>query len=624
MSAIAGIYNFDGSPIDDAQLIRLSTALGSRSFDSNRFVKSGCVGSVHRGLHTNYHSRNQIQPMVSSEGITLSWDGRLDNRFDLISKLRLNKNSTDVEIVMAAYLQWEMACFANIIGDFALALWVPATETFLLARDAIGTRTLYYRISKRRVMWATELSPLIDLSGTPIAIDDEYVAGFLTKLPMSGLTPYAGFHSVPPAHVVRFHESQVRSVCFWVPGSRKQIRYSSDSEYEAQFRSLFRESVSARLRVSGTAWAELSGGMDSSPIVCTAHELISNGQTEATKLQTVSRVYDEATGSDERRYIQAVETKIGRTGIHLREDDHRILAESGNEHTPCIPSYVAMFRSYYQALEKLMKSSDARILLTGFGGDEVQLGDGEPFPELVDLLYQGNLLKLHRRVRDWSESREESYWQFLERELIHPLLPPNLQWERKRTVATLLKFYNPQFIKRMDLRDRLFDRRSRFGVPNGSDYRVNQFCYSRRQLSGGFWRELCDIEFCYPFLHRPLVEFMLSIPAEQIARPGESKSLCKRALRDLLPTELINRKENRITILHAATITAKREAKRIRRLFLDAHPLVYEYLDRAAVLSAFTPDERPNVLLISLVPFVEWLESIHKRQTTEIVDTRAA
>jgi asparagine synthase (glutamine-hydrolysing) len=562
--------------------------------------------------------------MVSSEGVTLSWDGRLDNRIDLISKLRLNKNSTDVEIVMAAYRQWEMLCFAKLIGDFALALWVPATETLLLARDAIGPRTLYYHLGEQRVMWATELSPLIDVSGTPIAIDDEYVAGFLTRLPMAGLTPYAGFRSVPPAHIVVFHESQVRSICFWEPGPRQQIRYRSDSDYEAQFRFLFRESISARLRVSGTAWAELSGGMDSSPIVCTAHELISNGLTEATNLQTVSRVYDEATGSDERKYIQGVETKIGRTGLHLREDDHRILAEPGNEYTPCIPSYVTMFRSYYQALDKLMKSSGARVLLTGFGGDEVQLGDGEPFPELVDLLYQGNLLKLHRRVRAWSESREESYWQFLERELIHPLLPPRLQWERKRTVATLLKFYNPQFIKRMDLRDRLFDRRSSFGVLNGSDYRVNQFRYSQRQLSGGFWRELCDIEFCYPFMHRPLVEFMLSIPAEQIARPGESKSLCKRALRDLLPTELINRKENRITIWHAASITSKREAKRIRRLFLDAHPLVYEYLDRRAVLSAFTPDEIPHVLLLSLVPFVEWLESIQKRRNAQFVDTRAA
>lgn len=624
MSAIAGIYNFDGLPVADGQLISLASGLASRPFDSNSFFKSGCFASIHRAFHTNNHSRSEIQPTISSEGMTLAWDGRLDNRLELISSLRLDKDSTDVEIVMEAFRQWEISSFTKLIGDFALALWVPATQTLLLARDAIGTRTLYYYIGERRVIWATELSALIAFARTRIAIDDEYVAGFLTKLPMPGLTPYAGFRSVPPATVILIDNSQARTVCFWTAEPRDQLRYNKDLDYEEQFRCLFRESVLARLRVSGTAWAELSGGMDSSPIVCTAHQLISNGQTEATNLQTVSRVYDEAVDSDERKYIRAVETKIGKTGLHLREDDHRILAESGNDHPLCIPSYVAMFRAYYQALDKLMKSNGARVLLTGFGGDEVQLGDGEPFPELVDLLYGGNLIKLHRRVREWSESREESYWQFLQRELIHALLPSKLQWERKRTVATLLKFYNPQFIKRMELRDRLFDRGSKFGVLSGSGYRVNQFCYSRRQLSGGFWRELCDIEFSYPFMHRPLVEFMLAIPADQIARPGESKSLCKRALRDLLPMELINRREERITIWHAASLTAKREAKRIRRLFLEAHPLVYEYLDRSAVLSAFTPDERPNVLLLSLVPFVEWLESIEKRRTAGLLDTRAA
>ena len=629
MSAIGGIYNFDDGPADEQQLGRLAHNLKSSGPDSNAFFLSDSIGMIYRAFHTNRESRNEIQPFVSGSGVVLTWDGRLDNRAQLFSILggKLNDDKTDVAIVMQAYLSWGVEFLSKLVGDFALALWDSRSTTLCLARDAIGPRTLYYNMNDRRIIWATELSPLLGLSGTRIEINDEYVAGFLTKLPAPGLTPYRDFHSVAPAHALLVHGSHLRSMQFWKPEPQREIRYRTDSEYEDHFRALFGEAVAFRLRVTGTAWAELSGGMDSSPIVCMANELISRGEVEASSLKTVSRVYDEASQSDERRYISAVEQKIGRAGIHLREDDHRILQPWGDEYIPCVPSYVAAFRAYYRALDKLMKADGSRVLLTGFGGDEIQLGDGEPFPELIDLLFKGRLLKLFGRSRAWSQSKNEPHWRFLQRTLLKPLLPRRLQGERNRIIDTLLKFYNPRFVERMRLRDRLFDGRNGSGSMSlGSHYRTNQFLYSMKQLSGGFWRELCNIEFSYPFAHRPLVEFMLAIPAEQIARPNESKSLCKRALRNLLPPELLTRKETRITIWHAASLTATREAPRLRRLFVEADPFIYEYLNRNVILSALDRDSHPDVLLLSLVPFVHWLQTVQRRQATSSnrAETKAA
>ena len=629
MSAIAGIYNFAGKPIDEPTVRRIGTSLIRLGPDGVHYWTSGSIGMVYGSFHTNVESRLETPPLVATGGQVLSWNGRLDNRDQLISTFRkeLVNDPTDVAIVMCAYRKWGIDFAGKLIGDFALALWDPRLNMLVLARDFVGPRTLYYRVDQSQIIWSSTLSTLIDFARVSLEIDDEYVAGFITKLPAGDLTPYRQFRCVAPGHVVIVESQRIRTQRFWKPEPGRRIRYKSDSEYEMQFRELFTESVSCRLRTDRPVWAELSGGLDSSPIVCVADALLKKGKVQAKTLQTVSRVYDEASKSDERKFIKPVEEKIGRSGLHLREDDYRLLVAWPNEYVPCIPSHVANFAAYYKALDEAMKLNGSRVLLSGFGGDELQLGDGESFPELVDLLTKGRFSSLHKRLHAWSESRKESYLKFAAQNVLSPLLPKKLQLSRHKVFTKLLRFYNPRFVKRMDLRDRLFGPQEKFaGGTEGFDYRANYFLYATRQLSAGFWQELCDIEFSYPFTHQPLVEFMLSIPAEQHARPNESKSLIRRAFRDLLPAELIARKEKRITIWHAATLAVAREVERIRRLITDADEIIDVYVDRKEVLSSCN-SMRPDVLLLPLVPFVQWLESFAKRKsqsTSSIDDSLAA
>ena len=373
----------------------------------------------------------------------------------------------------------------------------------------------------------------------------------------------------------------------------------------------------------------MSGGLDSSPIVCVANDLINLGEVQAPALASVSRVYDEASKSDERKYIKPVEQRIGRSGLHLNEDQYRLLAPWPENYVPSIPTHVANFAAYYRALDKAMKLSGARVLLSGLGGDELQLGDGEPFPELIDLLCQGRFWSLHRRLGAWTENSRESYFKFAWRNVFSTLLPRRLQPSRQNVITKLVEFYNPDFVRRVDLRDRYFGPQHDFrGATPGFRYRANYFLYTTRQLSAGFWQELCDLEFSYPFTHKPLVEFMLAVPPEQHARPHESKSLVRRALRELLPAELIERKETRITIWQAASLAVKREAQRIQKLLIEADDIIDLYIDRKAVLSACSKD-RPEVLLLPLVPFVLWLQTFAKRKplsesTSPLTDSMAA
>src|ERR1044072_4189106 len=151
MSALAGILNFGGAvPVNEYDLARLGATLDSRGPDGGFDVVSGNAGMSYRAFHTNRESRLEVQPLVTSAGHMLTWNGRLDNRNDLIRELRppLPPASAsaipDLTIVMAAYLKWEKDCFRRLVGDFCLALWDQRYQVLYLVRDIAGTRALQY------------------------------------------------------------------------------------------------------------------------------------------------------------------------------------------------------------------------------------------------------------------------------------------------------------------------------------------------------------------------------------------------------------------------------------------------------------------------------------------------
>src|SRR6266478_3672397 len=152
MSALGGICLFgEQALVDCRDLARVSKLLGLHGPDGGRDFIAGRVGFCYRALHTNRESRLEDQPLISSEGHILAWDGRLDNRrevADLIggTLLKCDQPITDVEIVMETYRKFGEAFASKLVGDFALSLWDSHARKLLLARDHVGVRTLYYRM----------------------------------------------------------------------------------------------------------------------------------------------------------------------------------------------------------------------------------------------------------------------------------------------------------------------------------------------------------------------------------------------------------------------------------------------------------------------------------------------
>src|SRR5713226_5092719 len=127
MSVQFGRWNWEGRPPAPDYIEKACAALAPYGPDSNEAYSKGDVKILYRAFHTTKESRCESQPHVSPSGAVITWDGRLDNRADLISGLRdvLAFDSTDVTIVAAVYEKWGADCFAKLIGDWAVSIWNP-------------------------------------------------------------------------------------------------------------------------------------------------------------------------------------------------------------------------------------------------------------------------------------------------------------------------------------------------------------------------------------------------------------------------------------------------------------------------------------------------------------------
>jgi len=269
MSVQAGFWNFDGEPADQEFLTRISHAVAEYGPDCETVHVDGPVGMLYRPLHTTRESRVERQPHVCTHKITLTWDGRLDNRDELLAQVLsdMTDDRTDVAIVAAAFVRWGPGCFAKLVGDWALVIWNPLQRELILARDFMGIRPLFYYPKERGPVWCSHLAPLA-LCGDRFTLCDEYIAGYLAFHPDADLTPYREIHSVPPGKYICIRSSRTTVRDYWTSDFRIKPRYKTDAEYEEEYRHLFRQAVTRRLRTDSPIIGELSGGLDSSSMVC--------------------------------------------------------------------------------------------------------------------------------------------------------------------------------------------------------------------------------------------------------------------------------------------------------------------------------------------------------------------
>jgi asparagine synthase (glutamine-hydrolysing) len=544
MSVQFGRWNVDGKPVDRDYLEKVSPLIAPYGPDGVSAYSKGNISILYRPFHSTKESRRESQPHVASSGAILTWDGRLDNRAELIGQLGdlVSAHSTDLEIVSAAYEYWWEESFAMLIGDWALSIWNPHTRSLILAKDPIGTRHLYYSFDDEQVSWSTILDPLVLLAGKSFALCEEYIAGWFSFFPAAHLTPYVGIHSVPPSSSVAIRNGKQIITKYWDFDPARRIRYRTDAEYEEHFRAVFAEAVRRRLRSDSPILAELSGGIDSSGIVCMADDIIARGAAETPRLDTVSYYDDSEPNWNERPYFTKVEERRGRIGTHIdfgKQEPFKF--EPTGDHFAATPGsdggrHSQTSRQFADCIE----SQGNRIVLSGIGGDEVTGGVPTPTPELQDLLATGHFRTLSHQLKVWALSKRKP-WFYLLFNAAREFLPPALVGlpKHKRPAPWL----DPAFVKRNRAVLTGYEDRTKILGPLPSfQGDIDTVDALRRQFACSTLSSDVLLEKRYPYLDIGLLEFLFAIPPEQLVRPGQRRSLMRRALVGIVPGELLNRK----------------------------------------------------------------------------------
>lgn len=543
MSVQFGKWNFAGEPPAPQTVKKIQSLLAPYGPDGTNLYSEGGVIILYGALRSTSESRGEPQPQITMSGAAVVWDGRLDNRGELVRSLRegLSLGSSDAAIVRAAYERWGTRCFPNLVGDWALSVWNPRDHSLVLAKDPVGTRPLYYSIAQRGVSWSSILDPLVLFSEETLTLDEEYIAGCLSLFPAVHLTPYTSIRSVPPSSFVRIEAGRATVERYWDFDPAKKIRYASDREYEEHFCSVFAESVRRRLRSDGPVLAELSGGIDSSSIVCMADSLIACGAADSSRLDTVSYYDDSEPNWNERPLFSKVEEQRGRTGLHIDVSSQRTLGsifDAGPLRiSPASEREPSLAR---RKLNAFLTAHGHRVVLSGLGGDEVTGGVPTPTAELADLATRGELRRLARQLKVWALDRRRPWFHLLG-EMVRRFLPISLARapEHLRPAPWLA----PRFVERH--RAALAGYESRlhwFGHLPTFQENLAALGALRRQLGADVLPCEPAHEKRYPYLDRDLLEFLFAVPREQLLRPGQRRSLMRRALAGVVPEEVLNRK----------------------------------------------------------------------------------
>ena len=619
MSVQFGKWNFNGQPPTKEQFEKAASILAAYGPDSNHTYSNGGVRILYRALQTTKESRRETQPHVSPSSAVLTWDGRLDNRTELLRGLHnsVRLASPDVAIAAAAYERWGTNCFGKLIGDWALSIWNPHNRSLILAKDPVGTRNLYYFYDAHQVTWSTVFDPLVRLAGKTFSLNEEFIAGWLAVFPAPQVTPCEGIHSVPPSSSVLLTPGKRTISKYWDFDPQKRIRYRSDAEYEEHFRTVFFKAVQRHLRSDSPILAELSGGRDSSSIVCVADSIIARGQAETPRLDTISNYDDSEPNWNERPYFTKIEEKRGRTGWHvdfgMREDSERLEepAVTLNDRFITTPGSDGRCSPLLRAC---LTSQGNRVVLSGTGGDEVMGGVPTASPEFQDLLARARFGALAHQLKAWALAKRKP-WLQLFWGAVRDFFPSALLGvpEYVRPVPWL----QPRFVKRNWTALTGYGKRIRlFGALPSLQANVEAFDFLRRQLANTALSFEPAYEKRYPYLDRDLLEFMYAIPREQLVRPAQRRSLMRRALAGIVPDEILNRK-TKAFVARAPMKTVSRDWAKLMEMTQNMVIGSLGIVDSARLIETLQKarrgeDEIPMISLTRTIFIEGWLKDIRK------------
>jgi len=579
MSGIVGICATDGHSINPTSIKTMLASLAHRGPDGKNAWHESSIALGHLMLRTTPESLFEKLPLTSKTGnFILTADARIDNRDELIITLELPNNPakiTDSQLVLAAFEKWREHCPEYLVGAFAFVLWDRQQQALFCARDHLGVKPFYYYQSTQEFLFASEIKALLSLPQVPRQINDTRIADYLSMMMEDkSITTYQDIFRLPPGHCLYISQTATRIWSYWNLQPGPQINLASDDAYAQEFKRIFTEAVRCRLRSALPIGSQLSGGLDSSSVTCTAQQILE--QTGQTTLHTISNIFDDVPECDERPFIKAV-LQTGHFQSHFVHAD-RVSPVADLSHIWQFEDEAFVGPNHFLPWQLNRKAQEVgiRVFLDGFDGDTTvchgvlrlnelaSAGEWASFkheaqalsqhfdcspqrllhqyglPVLLNLTQKFRWIAFARAVHQIHEhfqvSRKQIVWQY-GLKAFHP--KHTYQWWPHFSQTKCPPLINRHLAKRIQFEQRL----QTLGTETHTAKTVQEDHW--QSLTTGlltFVLELLDraaaafsLEARHPFMDKRLIEFCLGVPADQKLKHGWSRMILRQALVDVLP-----------------------------------------------------------------------------------------
>jgi asparagine synthase (glutamine-hydrolysing) len=579
MSAIAAIVDWDcRAPASETSAL-LASSLGRWKGDAIRV--EGCAGAT-LGISllvADASRRSDHQPIVDgTRKIALVADCRLDDREALRGELSLAPGASDADLLIAGYERWGQDLPRHLLGDFACVLWDWGRRVCVAFRDPLGVRPLFYATLPDGLAIASDVELIVDLVRPQLVPDDQTVIEHLLwEYTSTDRTFWATISKLPAGHLLVEGPSQTRSMRrHWAPEAVLR-RFSSTAQMHDEFSRLFFQSVARRFDSTGPVLAHLSGGVDSSLIVCVADQIRRQPGQPRPALATVSQRFPDASW-DEGEFIASVTEWTGIDGLEWDGRDAPFLDLAA----PSLagPGMRASRTSGSIGDLEIARQRPARVILSGEGGDQLGASWGltddlvadRPFGFAADTLLRSDLSLDQRLARV--------------RRLLRRGVPPRL-----RRAMTGFRYGRdlPDWLQRKW-------RRAATDLVTNTDRDGSQPPF-QHEVQRAHWRQLTSgrtavalecqqvvagrhgVELRFPFLDRELVELVLSLGPEHWPRGLVGARLHREAMGSLLPPKVRGRTQKAV-FSGAMGQLLKRSGPRLDALFHEGEWLSSEYVVR--------------------------------------------
>lgn len=551
MSAIAGLFRFDGSPSVEMEcraMLDAQCAFGPDDRSSAILQECAAGRALYRTLPEDRFDR---QPLLGGDGkLLLVADVRIDNRDELLRALgREGAGATlsDSDILLAGFERWSEGVLDRLAGDYAFAVWDASARRLILARDPLGERPLLYHRGRDYFAFASMPHGLHALPDVDRRPNLSQAAAFAADLfPSGSATYWERIERVETGHVVTVTQLGLTSRRYWNP-RRTELRLPSDGQYVEAFREQLDRATRPRLRrLGGMVASHLSSGYDSSAVAATAARLL-----DPERLLAFTSAPRAGFDGPVPRGRVADESSVAAAVAQMHPNmEHRVIRPEGRSPLAALdrlhplvgqPAGHLCNTVWATAINEAAQAAGATVLLHGQSGNFTVSNGGRN--NLADLLREGHWLDWWREARAMVR-RGPIRWRGVLDNSLGPWAP-----------LLLYRVLRRRFLHSSDraaeglVRPEWHAEINRRAATLGRDPRPprDSFALSIRLLQGddpGAFRKATLARYGLdqrdPTGDRRLIEFCLSLPVNQLIRNGERRPLARGALADRLPPLLLD------------------------------------------------------------------------------------